>query len=55
MRRSRIRSSLRSCEDFWKNCLGISRSPYKSLTKTGEEGELCGEAAARLSKELATT
>ena len=41
-------------QDFWKNSLGISRSPYKSLTKTGEEGELCGEAAARLSKELAT-
>ena len=41
-------------QDFWKQNLGISRSPYKALTKTGEEGELCGEAAAMLSKELAT-
>ena len=48
------KKQLKELQDFWKNCLGISRSPYKSLTKTGEEGELCGEAAARLSKELAT-
>lgn len=48
------RHTLKELQDFWKNGLGISRSPYKSLTKTGEEGELCGEAAALLSKELAT-
>ncbi len=48
------KQSLKALQDFWKNGLGISRSPYKSLTKTGGEGELCGEAAARLSKELAT-
>lgn len=48
------KKELKELQDFWKNSLGISRSPYKSLTKTGEEGELCGEAAARLSKELAT-
>ena len=48
------KKELKELQDFWKNSLGISSSPYKSLTKTGEEGELCGEAAARLSKELAT-
>lgn len=48
------KKELKELQDFWKNSLGISRSPYKSLTKTGKEGELCGEAAARLSKELAT-
>ena len=48
------KASLKEMQDFWKNNLGISRSPYKSLIKTGEEGELCGEAAAMLSKKLAT-
>lgn len=48
------KKQLKELQDFWKNSLGISRSPYKSLTKTGEEGELWGEAAAILSKELAT-
>lgn len=50
----RDKASLKELQEFWKNTLGISRSPYKSLTKTGEEGELCGEAAAMLSKQLAT-
>ena len=48
------KKALKDLQDFWKTGLGISRSPYKSLTKTGEEGELCGEAAAVLSKQLAT-
>ena len=48
------KKALKELQDFWKQNLGISRSPYKALTKTGEEGELCGEAAAMLSKELAT-
>ena len=34
--------------------MGIGRSPYKSLVKTGEDGDLCGEEAALLSKRLAT-
>ena len=50
----RDKKSLKELQDFWKQNLGISRSPYKALTKTGEQGELCGEAAALLSKELAT-
>lgn len=45
---------LKELQDFWKEKLGISRSPFKALTKTGEEGELCGENAAVLSKCLAT-
>ena len=44
---------LKELQDFWKNDLGISRSPYKAMTKTSEE-ELCGEKAALLSKLLAT-
>ena len=48
------KKALKDLQDFWKTGLGISRSPYKSLTKIGEEGELCGEAAAVLSKQLAT-
>lgn len=48
------KARLKELQDFWKNDLGISRSPYKALTKTGEEGELCGEKAAMLSKRLAT-
>lgn len=48
------KASLKELQDFWKSGLGISRSPYKALTKTGEEDELCGEAAALLSKQLAT-
>ena len=48
------KKALKELQEFWKEGLGISRSPYKSLTKTGEEGELCGEKAAKLSKELAT-
>lgn len=48
------KKALKDLQDFWKNSLGISRSPYKSLTKTGEEGEICGEAAAVLSKQLAS-
>ncbi|MDW2798914.1 5'-3' exonuclease H3TH domain-containing protein [Clostridium boliviensis] len=43
---------LKDLQDFWKNDLGITRSPYKAMTKTSEE-ELCGEKAARLSKTLA--
>lgn len=50
----RDKTALKELQDFWKNSLGISRSPLKSLTKTGEEEELCGERAAMLSKELAT-
>jgi len=45
--------SLKELQDFWKNELGISRSPYKAMTKESEE-ELCGEKAALLSKTLAT-
>lgn len=48
------KKQLKALQDFWKEKLGITRSPYKALTKTGEEGELCGEAAALLSKQLAT-
>lgn len=48
------KAALKQLQDFWKNNLGISRSPLKSLTKTGEGDELCGEKAAMLSKELAT-
>ena len=44
---------LKDLQEFWKNDLGISRSPYKAMTKTSEE-ELCGEKAALLSKLLAT-
>lgn len=47
------KAALKDLQDFWKNSLGISRSPLKSLTKTGEGDELCGERAAMLSKELA--
>lgn len=47
------KKAVKELQDFWKNDLGISRSPYKALTKTDEEGGLCGEAAARLSKQLA--
>lgn len=47
------KKAIKELQDFWKNELGISRSPYKALTKTGEE-ELCGEKAAMLSKNLAT-
>lgn len=47
------KAALKELQDFWKNTLGISRSPYKALTKTGEGDELCGEAAAMLSKQLA--
>lgn len=47
------KKSLKEMQDFWKNELGISRSPYKALTKTSEE-ELCGEKAALMSKALAT-
>lgn len=43
---------LKELQDFWKNELGVSRSPYKAMTKTSEE-ELCGEKAAMLSKTLA--
>lgn len=48
------KKAVKELQDFWKNELGISRSPYKALTKTGEEGEICGEEAARLSKQLAS-
>ena len=48
------KKALKELQDFWKDKLGISRSPYKALTKTGEEGEICGEEAAMLSKKLAT-
>lgn len=48
------KASLKELQDFWKNTLGISRSPYKALTKAAEGEELCGEAAALLSKQLAT-
>lgn len=48
------KKALKDLQDFWKNGLGIGRSPYKSLVKTGEDGELCGEEAALLSKQLAT-
>lgn len=44
---------LKELQEFWKSELGISRSPYKALTKTSEE-ELCGEKAALMSKALAT-
>lgn len=47
------KKTLKEMQDFWKNDLGISRSPYKALTKTSEE-ELCGEKAALMSKALAT-
>lgn len=47
------KKSLKALQDFWKNELGITRSPYKAMTKTSEE-ELCGEKAALLSKTLAT-
>lgn len=47
------KKSLKELQDFWKNQLGVSRSPYKALTKTSDE-ELCGEKAAMLSKTLAT-
>ncbi|MEY8352362.1 5'-3' exonuclease H3TH domain-containing protein [Lachnospiraceae bacterium 54-53] len=47
------KTALKELQDFWKNELGITRSPYKALTKTSEE-ELCGEKAAVLSKTLAT-
>lgn len=46
------KKTLKELQDFWKNELGITRSPYKALTKA-EEG-LCGEKAAMLSKKLAT-
>lgn len=46
------KNALKELQDFWKNKLGIARSPYKAMTKTGEE--LAGEAAAMLSKQLAT-
>lgn len=48
------KKQLKELQNFWKERLGITRTPYKALTKTGEEGELCGEAAALLSKRLAT-
>ncbi len=47
------KKAVKALQDFWKNALGISRSPYKALTRKGEEGELSGEESARLSKELA--
>lgn len=48
------KKQLKELQDFWKEKLNITRSPYKALTKLPENGELCGEAAARLSKTLAT-
>lgn len=48
------KKALKALQDFWKNSLGITRSPLKSLTKTGEGEELCAEGSATLSKELAT-
>lgn len=47
------KKTLKELQDFWKYELGITRSPYKALTKTSDE-ELCGEKAAMLSKTLAT-
>lgn len=47
------KNALKELQDFWKSELGITRSPYKALTKASEE-ELCGEKAAMLSKNLAT-
>ena len=47
------KKTLKEMQDFWKNNLGISRSPYKALTKK-EEGQMGAEEMARLSKQLAT-
>lgn len=49
----RDKKKLKELQDFWKIELGISRSPYKAMTKVSDE-ELCGEKAAMLSKTLAT-
>lgn len=45
---------LKELQEFWKVSLGITRSPLKSLMKQSEEGQICGEEAAMLSKTLAT-
>ena len=37
---------------FWKEYLGISRSPLSYLLKKGEDGDILGEEAAFLSKKL---
>lgn len=41
-------------KEFWKNSLGISRSPIAYLLKKGENGEKSAKESALLSKKLAT-
>lgn len=49
----RDKKELEELKKFWKDELGIKRSPLNFLTKTSEE-ELVGEESARLSELLAT-
>ncbi len=49
----RDKKGLEELKAFWKEQLGIRRSPLNFLTKTSEE-ELVGEQSARLSELLAT-
>ena len=47
------KKALKELQEYWKNTLEISRSPYKALTKPGEDGKPSAEELAKLSKELA--
>lgn len=49
----RDKKGLDELKNFWKEALGIKRSPLNFLTKTSED-ELVGEESARLSELLAT-
>ncbi len=49
----RDKAGLEELKKYWKEKLGITRSPINFLTKTSEE-ELVGEKSARLSEILAT-
>ncbi len=46
-------AGINELNEYWKNNLGLKRSPMAYLRKESEE-ELVGERAARLSKQLAT-
>lgn len=51
----RDKAGLEELKRFWKEELGLKRSPLNYLIKTsGDEVELVGERSARLSEELAT-
>lgn len=49
------KAELKELKEFWKNDLGITRSPINSLIKTSDKpDEIVGEKSATISKELST-